>query len=133
MTMHRRLFRSALTLLLAVAVSPAWACLSACNTGGQSLDCIKLCSRSHALMTDNGVLPSLSESKCDVSIEQAPAVLGAVSFQLDAPALAATIFVACTEVTPLSTVSAQASRGPPTANPYLRYSHPQANAPPSFC
>jgi hypothetical protein len=134
MTLHRRLIRSALTLLLAVAVTPAWACLSACNTGSQSLDCLKLCSRSRALLTDNGELPSLAKDHCQVDVDQAPAVLSVAPFQLDAPSWALMPAVEAASLDALQAAFLTADpRGPPSAHPYLPFSHPQANAPPSFC
>jgi hypothetical protein len=134
MTLHRRFFRSALTLLLAVAVTPAWACLSACNVGSQSLDCLKLCSRSRALLTEDGSLPSLAEDLCRVSVDQSPAVLAVAPFHLDAPSLA----IMPAAEAPLMDAPQAAflnadPRGPPNAHPYLAFNHPQANAPPSFC
>lgn len=130
---NRKLFRSALALILALAAVPSWACLRSCNTGSQSLECLRLCSRSHALLTQDGELASMSSQDCGVSLEQAPAVLGVGVFQLEAPGLTAVLAqpVQATPALPALT-RPHPSRGPPQAGAYLSSQHPFANGPPTL-
>lgn len=127
--------RALLSLLLTLATVPgAAACLRSCSADAASLECLRLCSRSHALMTQGGELPSIAASDCGVDLDSAAVLASVSSFELGAPSLLAVPAPAVSTPALLERARLlQAGRAPPSAHDFLSSRHPQANAPPSFC
>lgn len=129
----RKILRSVLALGLLFSAVPSWACVSACKTGSVNLSCVRVCARSHDLLTQGGKLPAIGSGLCSVgAIEQAPAVLSA-SAELSAPVLHALPMAPIAFVAPtLPVLVSSGTRGPPAATPYLSSQHPYANGPPTL-
>lgn len=126
--------RSALALLLAFAAAPGAACLRSCSVGAEDLACLRLCAQSHALLSENGALPTLAAADCGVELQAAPLLASVSPVQLEAPTLLTVIAAAQPVAAAGLAYAVPASlRGPPLPHAYLGSQHPQANAPPSYC
>ena len=133
MKRHRTLLRGLLSLLLALASVPSWACVRSCDTRGASLDCVRLCRHSQALLTQGGQLASVGQASCGVQVRDGALTESVAAVEPGAPALAALPApVLPNFCLPVERPQAAEGRGPPSPSAYLSAEHPSAHAPPSF-
>jgi hypothetical protein len=122
-----------LALVLALGQAPAWAivCEQRCMPQA-SLDCLRACAKSEALLTDNGALPNIGRACGHVEASFAVPGLTTASPSLSLPVLAVTGLAPLAG--PSSALSVQAARAhsPPLPSPsQIDLSVPLAQAPPA--
>lgn len=126
-------FNSVLVAVLVLGSAPAWACVRACGVGGQGLECLKLCNRSRALLTEGGNLPSMGAEACGLDQAVQPVLASVSPYQLEAPVSAAWAMDALPQGpvrVDLALIPSQ--RGPPLPITPLLARLPRAHAPPFF-